>query len=96
MLQSPPAQPGMRLEDVDTPALIIDLDAFSTAPAEREVGGWQIEQASERSPAQYLRHTPLALLAPIPPRFCPKALCSFGRSKGDHQSRLGGSFRVQI
>ena len=28
MLQPAPAQPGMRLEDVDTPALILDLDAF--------------------------------------------------------------------
>ena len=28
MLQSPPALPGMREEDVDTPALLIDLDAF--------------------------------------------------------------------
>ncbi|WP_043836137.1 DSD1 family PLP-dependent enzyme [Muricoccus aerilatus] len=28
MLQSPPAEPGMREEEVDTPALLIDLDAF--------------------------------------------------------------------
>ncbi|HEY3848541.1 MAG TPA: DSD1 family PLP-dependent enzyme [Acetobacteraceae bacterium] len=28
MLQSPPAQPGMREEEIDTPALLIDLDAF--------------------------------------------------------------------
>ncbi|MFC3124122.1 DSD1 family PLP-dependent enzyme [Pseudoroseomonas globiformis] len=28
MLQNPPAQPGMREEEVDTPALILDLDAF--------------------------------------------------------------------
>jgi 3-hydroxy-D-aspartate aldolase len=28
MLQPPPAIPGMREEDVDTPALVIDLDAF--------------------------------------------------------------------
>lgn len=28
MLQMPPAEPGMREEDVDTPALILDLDAF--------------------------------------------------------------------
>ncbi len=28
MLQSPPAQPGMREDEIDTPALIIDLDAF--------------------------------------------------------------------
>lgn len=28
MLQPPPAQPGMREADIDTPALIIDLDAF--------------------------------------------------------------------
>jgi 3-hydroxy-D-aspartate aldolase len=28
MLQPPPAQPGMRLDEVDTPALVIDLDAF--------------------------------------------------------------------
>lgn len=28
MLQPPPAQPGMRESDVDTPALLIDLDAF--------------------------------------------------------------------
>ncbi len=27
-MQGPPAQPGMALEDVDTPALVIDLDAF--------------------------------------------------------------------
>src|ERR1700744_37775 len=28
MLQVPPAQPGMREDDIDTPALVIDLDAF--------------------------------------------------------------------
>ena len=28
MLQPPPAQPGMREDEVDTPALLIDLDAF--------------------------------------------------------------------
>ena len=28
MLQSPPAEPGMPIEAVDTPALIVDLDAF--------------------------------------------------------------------
>ena len=28
MLQSPPAQPGMREDEIDTPALILDLDAF--------------------------------------------------------------------
>lgn len=28
MLQSPPAEPGMREDEIDTPALIIDLDAF--------------------------------------------------------------------
>jgi 3-hydroxy-D-aspartate aldolase len=28
MLQSPPAIPGMREDDIDTPALVIDLDAF--------------------------------------------------------------------
>jgi D-serine deaminase-like pyridoxal phosphate-dependent protein len=28
MLQHPPAEPGMREEEVDTPALLIDLDAF--------------------------------------------------------------------
>ncbi len=28
MLQSPPAQPGMREDEIDTPALLIDLDAF--------------------------------------------------------------------
>src|SRR2546430_8662091 len=28
MLRSPPAIPGMREEDIDTPALVIDLDAF--------------------------------------------------------------------
>ena len=28
MLQHPPAEPGMREEDIDTPALVIDLDAF--------------------------------------------------------------------
>ena len=28
MLQSPPAVPGMREQDIDTPALVIDLDAF--------------------------------------------------------------------
>jgi len=28
MLQMPPAQPGMREEEIDTPALVIDLDAF--------------------------------------------------------------------
>src|SRR5579875_1565725 len=28
MLQSPPAEPGMRIGEVDTPALIVDLDAF--------------------------------------------------------------------
>ena len=28
MLQSPPAVPGMREDEIDTPALVIDLDAF--------------------------------------------------------------------
>jgi D-serine deaminase-like pyridoxal phosphate-dependent protein len=28
MIQPPPAQPGMRIDEVDTPALLIDLDAF--------------------------------------------------------------------
>ena len=28
MLQNPPARPGMREDEVDTPALLIDLDAF--------------------------------------------------------------------
>ena len=28
MLQSPPAQPGMREDEIDTPALIVDLDPF--------------------------------------------------------------------
>jgi 3-hydroxy-D-aspartate aldolase len=28
MLQSPPAQPGMREDEIDTPALVLDLDAF--------------------------------------------------------------------
>jgi len=28
MLQPPPAQPGMREEEIDTPALVVDLDAF--------------------------------------------------------------------
>jgi len=28
MLQAPPARPGMREDEVDTPALVIDLDAF--------------------------------------------------------------------
>jgi D-serine deaminase-like pyridoxal phosphate-dependent protein len=28
MSQLPPAEPGMRLHDVETPALLIDLDAF--------------------------------------------------------------------
>lgn len=28
MLQAPPAQPGMREQDIDTPALVVDLDAF--------------------------------------------------------------------
>src|SRR3712207_7929387 len=28
MLQPPPAEPGMMEEEVDTPALILDLDAF--------------------------------------------------------------------
>lgn len=28
MIQPPPARPGMREEDVDTPALLVDLDAF--------------------------------------------------------------------
>ena len=30
MLQVPPAIPGMREEDIDTPALVIDLDAFES------------------------------------------------------------------
>jgi 3-hydroxy-D-aspartate aldolase len=30
MLQVPPAEPGMREEDIDTPALVIDLDAFES------------------------------------------------------------------
>jgi 3-hydroxy-D-aspartate aldolase len=28
MLQAPPARPGMREEEIDTPALVLDLDAF--------------------------------------------------------------------
>ncbi len=28
MLQNPPAQPGMREDEIDTPALVLDLDAF--------------------------------------------------------------------
>jgi len=28
MLQAPPAEPGMREEEIDTPALVLDLDAF--------------------------------------------------------------------
>src|SRR5882757_1073407 len=28
MLQTPPAVPGMREDEIDTPALVIDLDAF--------------------------------------------------------------------
>ena len=28
MLQPPPAVPGMREEEIDTPALVLDLDAF--------------------------------------------------------------------
>ena len=28
MLQPPPARPGMREDEIDTPALLIDLDAF--------------------------------------------------------------------
>ena len=28
MMQPPPAQPGMRVDEVDTPALILDLDSF--------------------------------------------------------------------
>ncbi|BDG73751.1 DSD1 family PLP-dependent enzyme [Roseomonas fluvialis] len=28
MLQAPPAEPGMREDEIDTPALVIDLDAF--------------------------------------------------------------------
>lgn len=28
MLQAPPAQPGMREDEIDTPALLIDIDAF--------------------------------------------------------------------
>ncbi len=30
MLQPPPAQPGMREDEIDTPALLIDLDALET------------------------------------------------------------------
>lgn len=30
MMQIPPASPGMREEDIDTPALVIDLDAFES------------------------------------------------------------------
>src|SRR3954471_1590732 len=30
MLQPPPARPGMREEEVDTPTLLVDLDAFET------------------------------------------------------------------
>lgn len=28
MLQSPPAEPGMPIDEIDTPALVVDLDAF--------------------------------------------------------------------
>ena len=30
MLQPPPAEPGMSIEEVDTPALLIDLDALES------------------------------------------------------------------
>ncbi|MDB5404508.1 MAG: putative amino acid aldolase, partial [Rhodopila sp.] len=30
MLQVPPAAPGMREDEIDTPALVIDLDAFES------------------------------------------------------------------
>lgn len=30
MLQPPPAQPGMREDEIDTPALVLDLDAFES------------------------------------------------------------------
>ena len=48
MLQPPPAQPGMREDEIDTPALVIDLDAFEynldtmaalLAPHRREAAG---------------------------------------------------------
>jgi len=35
MLQPPPAEPGMREDEVDTPALILDLDAFEANLARR-------------------------------------------------------------
>jgi 3-hydroxy-D-aspartate aldolase len=28
VLQSPPAEPGMSIDEIDTPALIVDLDAL--------------------------------------------------------------------
>ena len=41
MIQQPPASVGSRLEEVDTPALVLDLDAFerNLATLQRSVGG---------------------------------------------------------
>jgi hypothetical protein len=37
-LVGPPAMPGMRLEEVDTPSLIVDLDALVSPPVGPEIG----------------------------------------------------------
>ena len=54
MLQPPPARPGMREDEIDTPALLIDLDAFEFEPGShgRIAGADQGEAAGARQDAQ--------------------------------------------
>ncbi len=57
MLQPPPARPGMREDEVDTPALVIDLDAFE-ANLDRMaalLGADRREAAGARQDAQIAR-----------------------------------------
>jgi 3-hydroxy-D-aspartate aldolase len=49
-VENPPAQPGMRLEDVDTPALLVDLDAYE----------WNIDQMAKEAANSGMRLRPHA------------------------------------
>ena len=47
MLQVPPALPGMREDEIDTPALVIDLDAFEfNLDTMAERGKWPMRISS--------------------------------------------------
>ena len=55
MLQPPPARPGMREDEVDTPALLVDLDAFE-ANLDHIANCWRRPRRScERTPRRTSR-----------------------------------------